>query len=105
MAEHVGPNRTANPVLIQSNNPSQGLASDRAHVVALGVDQGWLVDPSFGADWYYHINKNRSFDDAIYLDDTWVGDWAAGTYWQPGYGPSRIIYPFKIESSYHSPYN
>lgn len=101
VAEHVGPNKTANPIL----SPSHGSAADRAYVVALGADQGWLVDPSFGADWYYHKDRNPSFDGTVYLDDTWVGDWSAGTYWQPGYGPTRTIYPFRIESSAHSPYN
>jgi RHS repeat-associated protein len=105
IAEHVGPNRTANPILNVPDNPSQGLASDRAHIIALGADQGWLVDPSFGADWYFHQEKNPSFDNATYLDDTWVGDWAAGTYWQPGYGSTRTVYPFNIESSTPSPYN
>lgn len=105
IAEHVGPNHTASPILDLPDNPSQGLAADRAYVIALGTDQGWLVDPSFGADWYFHKDNYPSFDNAVYLDDTWVGDWAAGTYWQPGYGSARTIYPFNIASSVPSPYN
>jgi RHS repeat-associated protein len=100
VAEHVGPNRTADPEL----NTIHPVASDNAHIIALGVEQGWLADPSFGADWYWHGNTNSSFDGAPYLDDTWVGDYANGWWWQPTYGPSRVIYPAGIESTERTPY-
>ncbi|HIE55672.1 MAG TPA: RHS repeat-associated core domain-containing protein, partial [Chromatiaceae bacterium] len=98
MAEHAHPNNTANPML----NPPNAPAADWAHIIALGTDQAWLQDPTLGADWYFHKNKNPPGN---VLDDTFVGDYAAGTWWQPTFDSTRVIYPFGIRSSECSPYS
>lgn len=99
IAEHSRPNHTASPLFGLSE--SQAPALDLAYGVALGVDQGWLNDPSFGADHYYQEVKNSSDG---YRDDTWTGDWAAGTWWEPSFSSGRIVYPFGTWSSSPSPY-
>ncbi|MCP5097796.1 MAG: hypothetical protein GY943_19790 [Chloroflexi bacterium] len=85
-------------------SPNNTIATDRAHIVALGVDEGWLNDPTFGADWFFHSDKNPSFDGNTYLDDTYAGNWDAGTWWQPSLNSSRIVMPFGEKSAKRSPY-
>ncbi len=98
IAKHAHPNNTANPML----NPPNAPAADWAHIIALGTDQAWLRDPTFGADWYFHKDKNPPGN---VLDDTLVGNYADGTWWQPTFDSTRIIYPFGIRSSECTPYS
>ena len=99
VAEYVGPNQTADPLFDLSKSAFSAL--DLAYAVALGVDQGWLDDPSFGADWYYQQVKNSADG---YLDNTRTGDWAAGTHWEPSFSLGRIVDPFEKWSASPSPY-
>ncbi|MCB8953070.1 MAG: RHS repeat-associated core domain-containing protein [Ardenticatenales bacterium] len=95
----------ADPILNPPAWGRSGTVVERAYVLALGVDQGWLRDTSFGADQFGHQDKNDSSNPyELYKDQTYLGDFAAGTWWYPTLAASRIIYPFGIVSSDPGPY-